>query len=542
MTVVLLDPSRPDMIPVGAARVLAGGHVFVTEDVHPTLLWHLGSYSRSDDEGAYAPQATVLTSDREHPVVSARIRGGDRVIEGEPVPGGTLLQAVELMDRLRRTGPWEQRQTHDSLRRYLLEEVYELLDALDHGTQSDKCSELGDLLLQVLFHARIAEDSAIQPFGIDDVAASFIAKVSGRTPGILSGEHDDLERQIREWEEAKAAEREQGSVLDGVVTSQPALALTQKIFERLAGADFPVEAISPSLSWVEIGFRAGARDSVEDQQRQRALGLMKQVRDAERAAAADGVVLRSENAWRQYLGMQIFDPDPEPDDAEVNETEADETEPGETEPGEAGRGEAEPGAAGEEAASAVEDASSVAEPAETPAPPIEPPSPVVDPAEAPAGPPPNPYLTPVSSTRSTAVPDLDWPTFAFPGSTPGYPTHSTPPPHAQQQAPTTDDATDRVPRVDAAPQPWDVVVEAEFVEVGEVEVAEGQINEADIVDVEEDRTFPTEDDFPAPPRKRKTVTDDPIAAEHERDVDVAFGEDVPQMVVRERWSVKGERD
>ncbi|MFM9379425.1 MazG family protein [Gordonia sp. VNK21] len=533
MTVVLLDPSRPDMIPVGAARVLAGGHVFVTEDVHPTLLWHLGSYGRSDDEGAYAPQATVLTSDREHPVVAARIRGGDQVIEGEPVPGGRLLQAVELMDRLRRTGPWEQRQTHDSLRRYLLEEVYELLDAFDHGTQSDKCSELGDLLLQVLFHARIAEDSAIQPFGIDDVAGSFIAKVSGRTPGILSGEHDNLERQIREWEEAKAAEREQGSVLDGVVTSQPALALTQKIFERLAGANFPVEAISPSLSWVEIGFRASARDSVEDQQRQRALGLMKQVRDAERAAAADGVVLRSENAWRQYLGMQIFDPDPEPDDAE----EADESAPGE---------------ASTEATSVVEEAPAEAEPAppveqpvsaeEEPSPRVESPSPVVEPAEAPAGPPPNPYLTPVSSTRSTAVPDLDWPTFAFPGSTPGYPTHSMPASHAQPEAPPADDATDRVPRVDAAPQPWDVVVEAEFVEVTEVGVTEGQINEADIVDVEEDRTFPTEDDFPAPPRKRKTVTDDPIAAEHERDVDVDFGEDVPQMVVRERWSVKGEKD
>ncbi|NLG48363.1 MazG family protein, partial [Gordonia sp. (in: high G+C Gram-positive bacteria)] len=307
MTVVLLDPTWPDMIPAGAAKALADGHVYVTEDVHPTLLWHLGSYERADSVDQYAENATLLTSDDKHPIAADWIARGAQIVSGHPVPGSQLIKAVALMDQLRRTGPWEKRQTHDSLRRYLLEEVYELLDAFDDGTAEELCSELGDLLLQVLFHARIAEDSAITPFDIDDVAKSFIDKVSGRTPGVLSGEHADLERQIREWEEAKAAERQRGSVLDGIVTSQPALALTQKVFERLAGADFPVEAISPALSWVEVAFTASARDSVEDQQRRNALKLIKQVRAAEEAAARDGVVPRTENAWRKYLGMQIFD-------------------------------------------------------------------------------------------------------------------------------------------------------------------------------------------------------------------------------------------
>ncbi len=95
-----------------------------------------------------------------------------------------LLDSVALMDTLRRNGPpWESTQTHHSLRRYLLEEVYELLDAIEVGDQVELKEELGgDLLLQVLFHARIAADDPDAPFDIDDVARSFTSKVMGRTP------------------------------------------------------------------------------------------------------------------------------------------------------------------------------------------------------------------------------------------------------------------------------------------------------------------------------------------------------------------------
>ncbi|WOC11458.1 MazG nucleotide pyrophosphohydrolase domain-containing protein [Gordonia sp. MP11Mi] len=301
MPVVLLDPSRPDMVPAGAVGLMSGT-IAVTEEVHPNLLWQLPDYVLVGDNAQNFD--VLVSSDTRHPAVRARIDAGERVIQGEPVKGSTILRAVDLMDRLRRTGPWEQRQTHDSLRRYLVEEVYELLDAIDHGSRDDLKSELGDVLLQVLFHSRIAADG-IDGFDIDDVAQSFVDKVSYRTPGVLGGEHADLERQINEWEEAKAAEREaqRGSVLDGIVTTQPALALTQKIFERLAGADFPVAAVSPSLYQVGVPFRKHATVSVEDEQRRRAITLMDQVRAAEAAARDDGLWLTDANTWRKYLGM-----------------------------------------------------------------------------------------------------------------------------------------------------------------------------------------------------------------------------------------------
>ena len=302
MPVILLDPALPDLIPVRAVSLMAG-HVYVTEDVNPALLWNISSYEFAGGERELPPGAVVLSSDRSHPLVLHQLSRGDEVIAGDQISGTRLLSAVALMDRLRRTGPWERQQTHDSLRRYLLEEVYELLDAFDKGDNVELKSELGDLLLQVLFHSRIAEDSAEGAFSIDDVAQSFVDKVSYRTPGILSGEHADLQRQIDEWEERKAAERNRGSVLDGLVTSQPSLALTQKLFERLATAHFPRDAISPSLTRVDIPIRKHARDSAEDQQRRRVLQLMDQVYAAEQAAALDGVTPRHEDAWRKYLGM-----------------------------------------------------------------------------------------------------------------------------------------------------------------------------------------------------------------------------------------------
>lgn len=311
MPVILMDPALPDLIPAHGVSYLSG-HVFVTEEVHPKLLWDLPSYEYVSAPRELPPGSVVLTSDREHPLVRQQIAHGDELIGGQTVTGTRLLEAVALMDRLRRTGPWEKQQTHDSLRRYLLEEVYELLDAFDGDDSSELCSELGDLLLQVLFHARIAEDSAVGAFDIDDVAQSFISKVSYRTPGVLAGEHADIERQINEWEERKAAERSRGSVLDGLVTAQPALSLTQKLFERLGAAGFPRDAISPNLTRVDIPVRKHARESVEDNLRRAVLTLMRQVRAAENAAGVDGVVPRDENTWRKYLGMSY-------DDAELDE-------------------------------------------------------------------------------------------------------------------------------------------------------------------------------------------------------------------------------
>jgi len=299
MTVVLLDPARPDLIPIRARSWLTGP-VRVTEDVPASLLWEFDHVDAVFDEvlGETPVDSVLVSTDADHPLVRARLARGEQVITAAKVSGMALLDSVALMDTLRRNGPWESTQTHHSLRRYLLEEVYELLDAIEAGDQIELKEELGDLLLQVLFHARIAADDPEAPFDIDDVARSFTSKVMGRTPGVLSGAHADLETQIREWEERKAAEKKRGSVLDGVATTQPSPALLQKILERLTAASYPVDSI-PAETWT-VTVTAGD-DSVEAQARDKALALMASVRDAEARARERGIELDSREAWESVL-------------------------------------------------------------------------------------------------------------------------------------------------------------------------------------------------------------------------------------------------
>src|ERR1044072_4887212 len=130
MTVVLVDPRRPSLVPVEAIDLLAGD-VQYTEEMPIRVPWSLPS-ARPAYEGEDAP--VLLSSDREHPAVRARLAAGDRLIAApDPRPGERLVDAVAMMDKLRTAGPWESEQTHDSLRRFLLEETYELLDAVGMG-------------------------------------------------------------------------------------------------------------------------------------------------------------------------------------------------------------------------------------------------------------------------------------------------------------------------------------------------------------------------------------------------------------------------
>ena len=216
--------------------------------------------------------------------------------EKRPPSGWELLASVELMDRLRLDGPWERDQTHESLRRYLVEETYELLDAIDSGDRDHLLEELGDILLQVLFHARIAADRDEDPFDIDDVARAFTNKVSARTQGVLSGDNIDLQTQLDEWETRKAAEKARGSVLDGIATNQPSLALTQKVLERLAAADFPDELIPAEVTEVRI---TADGPSVEDQLRRKVLAFMADIRGAESAAPAGEP--KTAEIWRAHF-------------------------------------------------------------------------------------------------------------------------------------------------------------------------------------------------------------------------------------------------
>jgi XTP/dITP diphosphohydrolase len=153
MTVVLVDPRRPSLVPVEAIGLLAGD-VQYTEEMPIRVPWSLPA-SRPAYDGDDAP--VLLSSDPDHPMVKARLAAGAKLISAPgPQRGDRLVDAVALMDKLRTSGPWEGEQTHDSLRRYLLEETYELFDAVRSGKADDVRDELGDVLLQVLFHARIA--------------------------------------------------------------------------------------------------------------------------------------------------------------------------------------------------------------------------------------------------------------------------------------------------------------------------------------------------------------------------------------------------
>src|SRR3954463_2933716 len=169
MTVVLVDPRRPSLVPVEAIDPLTGD-VQYTEEMPVKVPWSLPA-ARPAYEGDDAP--VLLSSDRDHPAVKARLEAGDKLIAApDAAPGERLVDAVAMMDKLRTSGPWEGEQTHDSLRRYLLEETYEVFDAVRGGDADELREELGDVLLQVLFHARIAEDAPQHPFTIDDAAAS----------------------------------------------------------------------------------------------------------------------------------------------------------------------------------------------------------------------------------------------------------------------------------------------------------------------------------------------------------------------------------
>uniref|UniRef100_UPI00061B0008 MazG nucleotide pyrophosphohydrolase domain-containing protein n=1 Tax=Mycobacterium sp. UM_Kg27 TaxID=1545693 RepID=UPI00061B0008 len=160
MTVVLVDPRRPSLVPVEALALLAGEVVY-TEELPIVVPWSLPAARSVLTGGASdVPAPVLLSSDRNHPDVVARLEAGETLIAApDAPPGERLIDAVAIMDRLRTTGPWESEQTHDSLRRFLLEETYELFDAVRSGDADELCAELGDVLLQVLFHARIAEDA-----------------------------------------------------------------------------------------------------------------------------------------------------------------------------------------------------------------------------------------------------------------------------------------------------------------------------------------------------------------------------------------------
>jgi tetrapyrrole methylase family protein/MazG family protein len=206
--------------------------------------------------------------------------------------GAELVRFAEVVARLRRECPWDREQTHASLRRYLLEESYEVLEAIDHleAAQADDgavadaegalVEELGDLLFQVYFHAAIGAERGT--FTLADVAAGIADKLVSRHPHVFAGA--DADESMAAWDEMKRAEKGRTSAMDGVSDALPALALASKVLTRCArhGVDWrdlvdPDDAARPFLELVDAA-RAGG-DDAEDALRRAATRL----RDAARA-------------------------------------------------------------------------------------------------------------------------------------------------------------------------------------------------------------------------------------------------------------------
>ncbi|WP_432505539.1 nucleoside triphosphate pyrophosphohydrolase [Kineococcus arenarius] len=197
------------------------------------------------------------------------------------VPGARLLDLVAVMDRLRSPGgcPWDARQTHASLLRYLVEESYEVVDAVENGTREELRDELGDLLLQVVFHARVAAEDPAEGFDVDDVAEAIVAKLVRRHPHVFDGEVAAEDLQAR-WDAIKATEKQRESVLDGIPLQLPALARADKVLGRLQRAGL-AEPAEPT----------GAQDPVDEE----AVGerLLELVRVAHAAGVDPEAALRT---------------------------------------------------------------------------------------------------------------------------------------------------------------------------------------------------------------------------------------------------------
>jgi XTP/dITP diphosphohydrolase len=146
-----------------------------------------------------------------------------------------LQQLVAVMDQLRSPGgcPWDAEQTHESLVKFLLEESYEFIEAVETEDREAMREELGDVLLQVYFHARMAEEHPTDPFSIEDIAQTVAEKLIRRHPHVFAVVEDLSSDEVLEnWEALKAKEKGRTSAVDGVPVGQPALALVAKLLYR----------------------------------------------------------------------------------------------------------------------------------------------------------------------------------------------------------------------------------------------------------------------------------------------------------------------
>ena len=212
-------------------------------------------------------------------------------------PGARLLDAVEVMDRLLSAGgdPWKRAQTHRTLAPYLLEESYEAYDAIVRDDLDELREELGDVLLQIVLHARLAEELPDgRSWNVDDVAGILVEKMVRRNPHVFDGATVEGVDEITDnWERIKREEKARDSAMDGIALAQPALALAAKILDRAKRARIavpvtpaPLDADAPALGAALLALVAAAEErglDAEGALRRAALALADAIRVAEAA-------------------------------------------------------------------------------------------------------------------------------------------------------------------------------------------------------------------------------------------------------------------
>ena len=245
ITTEAVDPQHP---PAAIARILRSA-----AEQRGTAVWLAGPAGDDDIGRALGDMATRMSE--VGPV------GAEEPIEIEVVhgswdaPGARLLDVVATMDRLRSPGgcPWDAQQTHDSLAPYLLEEAYEAFQAIEDDDSAALREELGDVLLQVAFHARLAEErEEPERWTIDDVAAGLVDKLVRRHPHVFGDvEVDGADDVVTNWDAIKAAEKGRASAVEGVPMSSPALTLAQTLQRKAAKLGLPADLLTPELAAAE---------------------------------------------------------------------------------------------------------------------------------------------------------------------------------------------------------------------------------------------------------------------------------------------------
>jgi XTP/dITP diphosphohydrolase len=304
--VVLVDPALGAVLPAAALPAVRAASALYGEWGEPV--------PEPDALVAAAQAAPVVlfASTVDDPAAAALYAAGAEVIGTVRPVGAGLLDATAVMDQLRSPGgcPWDAEQTHESLRQYLVEECFELLEAIEDGDREALREELGDVLLQVLFHARVAAEDADDPFTIDDVARALVTKLVGRHPHVFGAGDPavrDARSQERRWEELKREEKRRESSVDGVAMGQPALALAAKLAQRTARAGLPGDLLPKHTDTGSRLFDLAALAKLADQDPEGELRAVARrfaadVRTAECAARDAGVdpSTMDHTTWRHF--------------------------------------------------------------------------------------------------------------------------------------------------------------------------------------------------------------------------------------------------